>query len=397
MSRRTARNKFLAITAALLMALTFNACGQNGLETLPSVTNAGQSLPTPSPAPTATVTPSPSPSPTVSPSPSATPKPTVSPTATPTPSPSPSPTATASPSPTVSPSPSPSPSPTASPTVAPSPSDPSNPYGRWVLTGYGGRHMTSADGGVTWTNDVSDVANGGDDSYLQRAATYFKGLFLTFGWRIQSSTNGVTFSSTTLGAWLGGVAEGDGRLVAVGSCGGRTYSDDGVKWTEVRDSYSNACQHLRSVVYGNGMYFAYGDNGNRMTSTNGTVWTKHANYTVTGVAYGFGYFWGVAGTQVVRSTDGITWSAVTVSGATTPTAFSFVNNYLLLTTNSSNYRTVDGTNWVAWGSGMSGPVKYGGGVYIGIGWQKVYRSTDGKTWTSKSTGSNSLVDSAWKP
>lgn len=395
MSRRTNRNKFLAITAALLMALTFNACGQNGLETLPSLSDPNQTGASATPAPTATATPSPTTSPTVVPSPSATPKPTVSPTATPAPTASPSPTATATPSPTSTPAPTATPTPTVTP--APSPSDPANPYGRWVLSGYGGRHMTSSNGGSTWTNDVADVANGGDDKWLQRAAIYFKGYFLTFGWRIQSSIDGVTFASTTLGAWIGGVAEGNGRLVAAGSCGGRTYSDDGIKWTEVKDSVMTDCTHLRSVVYGNGIFYAYGD-ALRMTSPNGVTWTKQSALTVSGIDFGLGYFWGVSGGKTVRSTDGITWTEFTVPGASGVTAFSFVNNFVLLTTTSGkNYRTTDGSTWSQFGGGVSGRVKYGGGVYLSVAWQTVYRSTDGMTWTSKNTGNNSFEGMAWKP
>lgn len=321
--------------------------------------------------------------------------------ATPTPAPNPSPgstprvTPTPSSSPTVTPTPTPTPMPTMTPT--PTPSNPANPNGRWVLSGYGGRHMTSADGGKTWTNDVSDIANGGDDKYLQRAATYFKGTFITVGWRIQRSTDGMTFQSTDfMKNWYGGVAEGNGRVVAVGACGNRAYSNDGLNWMDLPD---NTCStHLRSVVYGGGKFFAYGDGGSRSTSADGVTWTKLSNYTVTGVAYGMGYFWGVnSATKVVRSTDGVTWTDVTVAGATGFGGFYFVNNSLILTTTTKNYRSLDGNTWAAFGSGMNGKIAYGGGVYIGITWQTVYRSTDGMTWSQVSKGGNSFEGMAWAP
>lgn len=281
-------------------------------------------------------------------------------------------------------------------TPPPPPSNPANPYGTWVLTGYGGRHITSADGGKTWTNDFSDVANGSDDKWLQRAAIFFKGAFITLGWRIQRSTDGIQFqSSNFLPQWYGGVAEGNGRIVAVGGCGGRAYSNDGLNWTDVPD---NTCSdHLRDVVYGNGIFFAYGTNGARMTSVDGITWKKLSAYDVTGVAFGFGYFWGVGTNKLVRSTDGVTWTDVTVAGATGVSGFNFVNNFLLLTTNSKNYRSLDGTTWSAFGSGMSGKVSYGGGVYIGLTWQTVSRSTDGMNWTTTKSGGNSFDATAWAP
>lgn len=389
--------KYISLLAILpLFTLYTNCAGSNdggfssqaGSQNLPSTGapgsgnnsagNGGNSTPTPTPG--ASVTPNPSPVATMTPTPTPGSSPVASPTATP---------------PMMTPTPTPTVAPTMTPT--PTPSNPANPFGRWVLTGYGGRHMTSADGGKTWTNDVSDVANGGDDKYLQRAAAFFKGAFISLGFRIQRSTDGATFqSSNFLGQWYGGAAVGGNRLVAVGGCAQRAYTDDGVNWTDVPE---NTCTtHMRGLVYGNGIFFAYGDGGSRMTSPNGVTWTKLPSYTVTNVAYGFGYFWGVASTsKVVRSTDGVTWSDVTVSGATGFTGFNFVNNSLILTTSSKNYRSLDGTTWSAFGGGMSGKIAYGGGVYIGLGWQTVYRSTDGMAWTVTKSGGNSLVDMAWAP
>jgi hypothetical protein len=379
--------KFIIVLALSPLFLLYSNCAGNGAggfpsegsQSLPSsgdnAGSGGVATPTPTPAPGSSVTPTPTPA--VSP--------TVAPTATPKVSPTPTPTPVMSPTPT----------PVMTPT--PTPSNPANPNGRWVLTGYGGRHMTSADGGKTWTNDVSDITNGGDDKYLQRAAIYFKNAFITLGWRIQRSTDGMTFqSSNFLSNWYGGVAEGVNRIVAVGACGNRAYSNDGINWTDLPDNTCSA--HLRGVVYGNGIYFAYGDGGSRTISSDGLTWTKLSNYTVTGVAYGMGYFWGVnSATKVVRSTDGVTWTEFTVAGATGFGGFNFVNNSLILTTTTKNYRSLDGNTWSAFGSGMNGKIAYGGGVYIGITWQTVYRSTDGMTWSQVSKGGNSFVDLAWAP
>lgn len=122
------------------------------------------------------------------------------------------------------------------------------------------------------------------------------------------------------------VAYGNGVFVGVNTLSGvapaAVSSDDGATWTAVP---SAPVQPWVDVTFGNGLFVAVAGNGTStstlMTSANGTSWTTRT-LPVSRVwkkvfykeSYGF-FALAESTAQVAFSTDGLTWSEVTFSGA----------------------------------------------------------------------------------
>ncbi len=175
-----------------------------------------------------------------------------------------------------------------------------------------------------------------------------EGEILGYRMGIITSTNGTTWTlrqendTTTapanenIGRTLHGVAFGSSAWVAVG-LGGNIYrsTNNGTTWTAIANSITNGSStitHLYSVAYANGAFVAVGTSPN---STNGTP-------------------------VILRSTDdGLTWSTVSLGGSPA-------------TRQTLNRIRVNGGQFHAVGDG---------GAYI--------LSTDGLTWTARSTTNTS--------
>ena len=154
---------------------------------------------------------------------------------------------------------------------------------------------------------------------------------------------------------LSGIAFGNSRWVSVGENGKIISSPDSISWAAAA---SGTTAHLRAVAYGAGKFVAVGFGGTIVTSPDGLSWTPRSSGTsvfLSGITFGDGRFIAVgaagAGDRIVTSPDGIGWSPapIMVSGA-------------LQTVHFSN------------------------GVYVAAGTdaqasRKIYRSTDGTTWT----------------
>ena len=155
---------------------------------------------------------------------------------------------------------------------------------------------------------------------------------------------------------LTGVGFGGGLFVAVGEPGVILTSPDGIEWTERN---SGTTQPLRGVTYGNGLFLVTGAAGTALTSPDGITWTPRNTSTsnmLSGAAFGDGRFVAVGGSGTIRfSDDGVTWQLA----ASTTSAF------------------------------LQG-VTYGGGKFVAVGFGKILHSTDGQTWTSASSGVNSV-------
>jgi hypothetical protein len=229
-----------------------------------------------------------------------------------------------------------------------------------VAVGYGGRRMRSTDGGSNWSDLIEDDPNGGDDQNLLRAVTYAQGLFVSVGWRIHTSADGVQWDERTVMGqqWCGGVAYGNGTFLCTGGCGSSYRSSDGITWEATGNATENlGCTHMRSLAYGNGVFVAAGtsyvtttsdgtswstpvDEGfNRLvfrngefiangsgwhkTSTDGVTWTQ-VNGEANAEAFGEGaYFRGQWKGLIERSSDGMAWDSVFDDGGNHLEAFAF--------------------------------------------------------------------------
>ncbi|MEI6713689.1 MAG: PKD domain-containing protein [Verrucomicrobiota bacterium] len=188
-----------------------------------------------------------------------------------------------------------------------------------------------------------------------------------------------TQRSSGTGADLFGVAASDTLLVAVGEngTGGDSHiirtSPDGITWTgrEVAESILNL--KLSAVTWDGLRFVAVGQDWNGSgwvgvvyTSENGVVWTRVYTATSTGtslvaVASGGGVILaGGDGGTLLRSPDGVNWTAVALVPSTSSV----------------------------------GGIAYGGGVFsltthlhdFGNGGGALYTSADGVSWTDRSAG-----------
>jgi len=188
---------------------------------------------------------------------------------------------------------------------------------RGFFTGYGAEIITSPDG-VTWTTRKS-----GEKKW--EVLTYGGGKFVAAGqysvswWYSATSTDGITWTEssplTGSGVWKD-IAYGNSLFVAV-KYNLMGYSSDGLTWSYSVDP--DTLGWWRGVAFGNGLFVAVG-----LSST------------------------GTASTKAITSTDGQTWTAVTVpSGVYNDIAY---NGSYFIACGNENYgagiiTSPDGTTW----------------------------------------------------
>ena len=276
---------------------------------------------------------------------------------------------------------------------------------KFVAVGSGGRIAYSANG-TTWiavenstfkSVSINAIAYGGgkfiavgneiagsvlDDKYGLMAYSTDSGVTWT---NITENITGLTWSRNgtdyNIGA-INAIAYGNGKFV-VGSTGGFiAYSaDDGTTWTAVQDTtfrMDTQSDGVNSIAYGNGKFVA-GGGGNSVPemaySTDGTTWTKisiSGFNEIESITFGNGKFVAVGQGgryndhfgKAAYSTDGINWQAV--------------DNILVggVTGETSNL------NAVAFGNNrfVTGGFDGANGVYAG----RIGYSTDGASWTKVS-------------
>ena len=235
------------------------------------------------------------------------------------------------------------------------------------------------------------------------------------------STNGTTWN-TTSGINFGysgfGVAYGNGRWVAVGNDsafgGGNTLltSTDGINWTTTTGTkFANTGNR---VAYGNGRWVAVGNDsgtggGNTLlTSTDGINWTTTTGtkfaYSGNDVAYGNGRWVAVGndsivggGNSTLTSTDGINWTTTTGTQINYGgKAVAYNNGVWVAGGQSQIIRSTDGLNWSATYNGdfATWSVSYQNNSWIVTGGggananNDIATSQDGNTWTFYSAFSN---------
>jgi hypothetical protein len=273
--------------------------------------------------------------------------------------------------------------------------------GMFVAVGYAGRRTRSLNDGVTWVDDQTLEAVGGDDSSLLRAVVAGAGRFLSLGWITMSSVDGKAWDNfgTNMDNWAGSALWDGHQFVIVGGWGMRETSPDGQVWTEHGVSGDTASIHpTDALAMGNGHYLAVADNGMATMSDDGVNWTNAAPNSAMAnahLAFGNGAFVIAAGSTVFRSTDGVKISQVGTL-ADQATTIAFAQGHFTVLVPGHVYTSGDGTMWtdhpnnLGWG-GYS--LVYGHGTYIAVDGEGVRRSPDGIAWGDKNTNgsSNPLV------
>lgn len=228
-----------------------------------------------------------------------------------------------------------------------------NPNALTLAACSGGESCES--GAWTWTGGVAPAG-----VFIHRFA-YGNGIYVGVGQDGASSPDADTWTKRTLpaGAYWADVEFAAGKFVAVGGGSNRVAtSTDGITWTARTPSQAN---DWISLAYGNGLFVAISYSGtNRvMTSPDGITWTARtaaAANAWSGISFGNGIFLAAApgGTnRIMTSPDGITWTARTPP-ASSWKSIAYGNGTFLV---SEEYiqgdgkvgfvRTTDGVTWSA--------------------------------------------------
>ena len=231
-------------------------------------------------------------------------------------------------------------------------------------------------------------------------------------WTLRNAIAGYSFRS---------VAYGNGTWVAVAPSGVgndkvMTSIDGGVNWTSV--SVSGSTNYLMSVAYGNGsngaMFVAVSDygTGNRVwTSPDGVTWTNGnsaADNNWISVAYGNGLWVAVSasgvGNRVMTSPDGVLWTSRTSAVDNNWVSVAYGNGLWVAVSNTGTGNRVmtssdGGSTWTPRSAADNGwqSVAYGNGLWVAVannGTERLMTSSDGSTWTPRTTPGN-VAQNSW--
>ncbi len=279
-----------------------------------------------------------------------------------------------------------------------------------LAVGYGGRRMITADGGKTWTHDISWVEKGGDDNNLLRGVCYGAGKFVAVGGSqvapIVVSKNGMDWEELKLeGGWLGDVAYGNGWFVTVGGGGSYLRSKDGVKWSSRernKESKPGYPRHYRKIAFGNGLFVAVGDKGRRTISTDGETWTEdqpiNENLKRQNIIYANDRFIIIgSGGYLITSTDGKNWSKPESNTEEDLRSILWDNKNFIITAKKNLLISPDGRQWklIPVKKGVPSSIYYdpSAKTYFGFSWRsRFWTSEDGLNWTrTQDSGKNAIT------
>ena len=194
------------------------------------------------------------------------------------------------------------------------------------------------------------------------------------------------------------------KFVAVGESGTILTSNDGRSWTFTT---VNTDTNFKGITYGNNIFVTVGNSGIIYTSSDGKTWTLRRtgiSDDFSGVKYVNNTFIAVGGAKVWMSTNGISWDLKS-SGFTSGdgvTDATFGNNLYAVVINRASlpppiYTSSDGNSWTARTSGIPSQVfygiTYGNNIFVAVGSNgTILTSSDGISWTSRTSGTSSPLN-----
>jgi hypothetical protein len=186
--------------------------------------------------------------------------------------------------------------------------------------------------------------------------------------------------------WLPG-----GTFVAVASNSvAAAYSSD-----DIDDDWSTTTlpgsSNWSSVTYGSGKFVAVGEGAGGACSTDGITWTAMSISPTmrSSVIYGKDKFVAVGKNTVgAYSDDGTTWSTTTLPGSSGFwTGVAYGNDRFVAVSSDTGAYSTDGINWTAAAisNGVYGSIVYGNGKFVVVTGKENHAgaySTDGITWST---------------
>ena len=263
---------------------------------------------------------------------------------------------------------------------------------------YGDTAVTSPDG-ITWTQQTLPVAAPSFSSAWN--GTVFCAIAQD-STTVITSPDGITWTQQTLPVWGSWVSmEWNGTVfcaIALNTDIAVT-SPDGVNWTQQTLPFARTWS---SIIWNGTVFCAIAHTDYMVTSPDGITWTQQAlpitvrsalTSTDTGESFIFGY--GLTDTQVMKSTDGITWSGsgqfverTTSSYQTFRIAWNGTVYLAVQVSNPVVLTSSDGITWAMHDTSLSvqwTSVAWNGTVFCAIGMYSdiAVTSPDGITWTQQ--------------
>ena len=276
----------------------------------------------------------------------------------------------------------------------------------FVAVGYGTRRIVSCDFGLTWKNDVEDVASGGDDATLPRGLGAGEGKFVAAvggggAQKLLMTEDGVSWTPVLDRPGRNGysdVAYGLGRFVAGGghssiiSMDGRAWGNEGTM------GEGGILRHLAFGDYMGGRFVAVGDQGRCMNSSDGITWGSQSGSgeSLIGVDYGAGVFVAITAGAATRYSEdgGATWKSGSISGASGVRGILFDGQQFIVTTGSNTFTSRDGKSWTM-NSASGGPAFFAVSDdrkhYAGANNNVLYHSTDGISYMAVKMGGQAFT------
>jgi hypothetical protein len=256
--------------------------------------------------------------------------------------------------------------------------------GTFVAVGYAGAVLNSADGAIWTTRRLLSANN-------ITGIVYAQGIFVAVGDKIETSTDGITWTSRTEQndhGRLRGIAYGNGKFVAVGDGEANVTSTDGITW--VTHVFGSTALADSAVTFGAGKFVVVDLNGAIKSSTDGVTWTPGALSRISSITFGAGLFIAVGGGSVYTSTDGITWISKNSGISGNLSKVGYGGGVFVALGPEGSAISTDGVNWVSHTATMSVSrgVTYANGIFASVGeGGSIYTSADGGlTWTNRRLG-----------
>lgn len=277
----------------------------------------------------------------------------------------------------------------------------------YVVVGTSGNILTSTNG-TTWTSTISGTSQDLLD------ITYGGGFFVAVGANgtVIYSTNGTVWSASGAVAYtnINAVTYAASKFVLVTELGQVYTSNNATTWSLQTSTVSVP---LYAIAYGNSTFIAGGKGGTIITSSDSVTWTSQTvgYYDILGLRYivdgsGSNFVATCTNNKVYYSTNGTTWSRALVDAFTSSTTdgtnayaiTSWGDVYQSSTASLVYYSNVLGTQGGIVGTGENFTCIYnnGAGLFTALnGSGGIYTSGNGITWTSRTSGVTTGLNSVY--